>query len=294
MRISHLILATCLAAMLLLSPTPALAEGEATATPTARPTEHVVQRGEYLAGIAVRYGVTVEQLAAANSIANPRLIHAGVRLRIPGPGEPVVPPVASTPQPAQPVPDPPQPGPAGATYVVRRGDSLTLIASRYGVTPAELATLNSLANPSLIHAGMVLVLPAGAASSVPLDGRPVPTVTEGKQIVVVLSQQKLYAFDNGDLAQEFLISSGLAVTPTLQGDFAVYRHVRSQLMRGSDYYLPNVQWVMYYFRDYAIHGAYWHSNFGQPMSHGCVNMREEDAQWLYEWSPDGTSVWIIE
>lgn len=280
--------------LLLAGPTPALAENPSTPTPSPLPTEHIVQRGEYLAAIAVRYGVTVEQVAAANNIANPRLIHAGVRLRIPDPGEPVLPPAASAPQPAQPTPAPPEPDPAGATYVVRRGDSLSAIAARYGVTAAELAELNSLANPSLIHTGMVLVLPAGAASSVALDGRPVPTVTEGKQIVVVLSQQKLYAFENGELAQEFLISSGLAVTPTLQGDFAVYRHVRRQLMRGSDYYLPDVQWVMYYFRDYAIHGAYWHSNFGQAMSHGCVNMREEDAEWLYNWTPDGTSVRIIQ
>ena len=96
------------------------------------------------------------------------------------------------------------------------------------------------------------------------------------------------------MAQEFVVSTGLAATPTVRGDFAIYRHVRSQLMRGSDYYLPDVQWVMYYYLDYAIHGAYWHNNFGQPTSHGCVNMREEEAQWLYDWAPDGTSVRVIQ
>jgi lipoprotein-anchoring transpeptidase ErfK/SrfK len=65
-------------------------------------------------------------------------------------------------------------------------------------------------------------------------------------------------------------------------------------MWGPGYDLPNVQWVMYFYRDYSLHGAYWHNNFGQPMSHGCVNMRNEDAKWLYDWAPEGTSVMVIQ
>jgi lipoprotein-anchoring transpeptidase ErfK/SrfK len=181
-----------------------------------------------------------------------------------------------------------------ATYTVVRGDYLSAIAARFGVSTAELIALNSLANPSLIHAGMVLTLPAGSAPSLTPDDRPEPTLAEGKEIVVVLTQQKVYAYENGELLQEYLVSTGLAATPTVQGDFAVYRHVPSQLMRGSDYYLPDVQWVLYFYRDYALHGTYWHSNFGHPMSHGCVNMRNEDAEWLYNWAPDGTSVRVIQ
>ena len=59
--------------------------------------------------------------------------------------------------------------------------------------------------------------------------------------------------------------------------------------QGADAYnLPNVQWVMYFYRDFGTHTAYWHNNFGYPMSHGCVNMRLIDARELYAWA-DGPS-----
>jgi len=292
-QLTALLVALGLSLAALSSPRHVLAQESMPAeAPEPAPTEHVVQRGEYLAAIAYRYGVTVEQMAAANNIANPRLIHAGVRLRIPAPGEALPPPPAdNTPAPAT---ETPQETVATSAYVVVRGDYLSAIASRFGVTTAELISLNSLANPSLIHAGMVLTLPPGAASTVAADSRPEPTISDGKQIIVVLSQQKVYAYENGELVQEVLASTGLPATPTVQGDFAVYLHVPSQLMRGSDYYLPDVQWALYFYRDYALHGTYWHTNFGVPMSHGCVNLRNEDAEWLYNWAPDGTSVRVIQ
>jgi lipoprotein-anchoring transpeptidase ErfK/SrfK len=61
-------------------------------------------------------------------------------------------------------------------------------------------------------------------------------------------------------------------------------------MTGPGYNLPNVPWVMYFAGANAIHGAYWHNNFGRPMSHGCVNMRISEAQWLYNWASIGTPV----
>ena len=59
---------------------------------------------------------------------------------------------------------------------------------------------------------------------------------------------------------------------------------------GYDYFLPDVPYVMYFFEDYAIHGTYWHSSFGTPMSHGCVNVSTPDAGWLFDWAPVGTLV----
>jgi len=55
-------------------------------------------------------------------------------------------------------------------------------------------------------------------------------------------------------------------------------------MSGPGYYLPNVPYVMYFYKGYSLHGTYWHNNFGTPMSHGCVNMRTEEAKWLFEWT----------
>jgi lipoprotein-anchoring transpeptidase ErfK/SrfK len=61
-------------------------------------------------------------------------------------------------------------------------------------------------------------------------------------------------------------------------------------MRGRNYNVPNVPYVMYYSGGYALHGAYWHNRFGTPVSHGCVNLRTASARWLYNWAPVGTPV----
>jgi lipoprotein-anchoring transpeptidase ErfK/SrfK len=74
------------------------------------------------------------------------------------------------------------------------------------------------------------------------------------------------------------------------GEFKIYRKVRSQVMSGPGYHLPNVEYVSYFAGGNAIHGTYWHNNFGHPMSHGCVNMRNDDARWIYRWAPVGTPV----
>jgi lipoprotein-anchoring transpeptidase ErfK/SrfK len=87
------------------------------------------------------------------------------------------------------------------------------------------------------------------------------------------------------------VSTGTRKTPTPRGTFRIYRKYAKQRMRGPGYDLPNVPWVMYFRRGgYAIHGTYWHSNFGQPMSHGCVNMPIGEAAWLYQWASNGTVV----
>ena len=76
--------------------------------------------------------------------------------------------------------------------------------------------------------------------------------------------------------------------------FQVWVKLRTDDMRGVDlgvpWYLPDVPYVMYFFSDYGIHGTYWHDNFGTPMSHGCINLSIEDAEWLYNFSEVGTAV----
>jgi lipoprotein-anchoring transpeptidase ErfK/SrfK len=61
-------------------------------------------------------------------------------------------------------------------------------------------------------------------------------------------------------------------------------------MSGPGYYLPDVPYVMYFYKDYGLHGTYWHHNFGTPMSHGCVNFPTVDAGWIFENSRVGTIV----
>ena len=86
------------------------------------------------------------------------------------------------------------------------------------------------------------------------------------------------------------LSTGTWRHPTVVGTFRVYVKYVSTRMRGPGYDLPNVPYTMYFYRGYGIHGTYWHSNFGTPMSHGCVNLSTPNARWLFNWAPVGTKV----
>ncbi len=114
----------------------------------------------------------------------------------------------------------------------------------------------------------------------------------GRYIDVNLSEQTLYAFEGGTQVKSFLVSTGKRGYETPTGEFNVYAKTSSQLMDGPDYYLPNVPWISWISGDYSIHGTYWHSNFGTPMSHGCINASTPDAEWVYNWVDIGTPVFI--
>jgi len=117
-----------------------------------------------------------------------------------------------------------------------------------------------------------------------------------KRIEVNLSNQTLYAYEGNTKVFEFLISSGKWY-PTPTGTFRIWGKYRYTKMSGGSkaahtyYYLPNVPFVMYFGNDkiaasrgFGLHGTYWHSNFGHPMSHGCINMKTEEAEQLFYWT----------
>lgn len=112
--------------------------------------------------------------------------------------------------------------------------------------------------------------------------------TNENWVRVDLSEQRLVAYSGQTPVRAFIVSSGLPNTPTVVGEFRIRAKVRTQLMEGGSrasdnyYNLPNVEWVQYFFDDYALHGTYWHNDFGRPKSHGCVNMTNADAKWLWE------------
>lgn len=122
------------------------------------------------------------------------------------------------------------------------------------------------------------------------------TDASNKRIEVDLANQRVYAFEGNKVAMSFIVSTGKwGRTPT--GTFKIAYKTRAQKMSGGNqalgtyYYLPNVQYVQFFgnseipwSRGFSFHGTYWHENFGTPMSHGCVNMRNEDAQALYYWT----------
>ena len=119
------------------------------------------------------------------------------------------------------------------------------------------------------------------------------SMPEGQRwIDVDLSQQRVYAFEGEQIVDTFRVSTGKSQTPTVTGKFKIYVKYRSADMSGSDYFLADVPYVMYFYRDYGLHGTYWHTNFGTPMSHGCVNLKTKDAKWLFDWASVGTVVFV--
>jgi hypothetical protein len=120
------------------------------------------------------------------------------------------------------------------------------------------------------------------------------TSPQDKRIEVDLTHQRLFAFEGNQKVFEFPVSTGKwGRTPT--GTFHIWVKLKSTLMSGGAgadyYYLPNVPWVEFFYNDqiaksrgFSLHGTYWHNNFGHPMSHGCVNMRTEDAAAIFAWT----------
>lgn len=250
---------------------------------------HVVQRGETLSSIAARYGTSVAALAQANGISNPSMIYAGQRLALSGSG-------AASGSAGGGGGSAGSAGGAssGGVHVVRAGETLGSIAARYGTSVAALARANGISNPSLIYVGQRLAISRGGGGGGAIGGGVVaapPASRSGRYIDIDLSSQVLTAYENGLPIFQSMVSTGLSGTPTPVGTFAVNYKLASQRMTGPGYDLPGVPWVMYFTnRGHAIHGTYWHNNFGSPMSHGCVNLPTSNAQWLYGFAGVGTPV----
>ncbi|RLC59011.1 MAG: hypothetical protein DRI80_13145, partial [Chloroflexota bacterium] len=112
------------------------------------PIIHVVQRGENLFRIALRYGVTVDALAAANGLSDTGRIYAGQRLVVPTGGDSTALTAPSS----------------SGVHVVQRGENLFRIALRYGTTVQALAAANGIVNTGRVYAGQRLVLPGRATA----------------------------------------------------------------------------------------------------------------------------------
>ena len=276
---------------------------------------HIVQRGETIYRIALRYGLTPEELMSTNNIEDPRFIHSGLELNLFSPSPaPVPPPAAQTASPAAQAvaPAAPAPQPVSAPvsegtrqqYVVRRGDFLTQLGIDLDTSWIALAGLNNLEAPYVLHVGSTLLIPERADVELYdpeyaawkwfdiIAHQPGAQVGVGREIVILLGAQAIYAYENGVLQNAVRVSTGKKATPTVIGDHKIWLKRRSQTMSGPGYSLDNVEWVMYFYRDYAIHGTWWHTNFGQPMSHGCVNLTNTDAQWFFEFASIGTPVHV--
>jgi hypothetical protein len=148
------------------------------------------------------------------------------------------------------------------------------------------------------HAPAAALRPVWPAEYAPLS---VEVPPEEKRIDVSVADQTLAASEGGQVVYTCPVASGLHTenlpkgelpTDTPLGSFRIQMKLPSRHMGDakltSDYLayeLPGVPWTcLFHETGVAFHGTYWHNNFGRKMSHGCVNLRNEDALWLFRWT----------
>ncbi len=170
------------------------------------------------------------------------------------------------------------------------------------------ATLDS--GPRITMIGVLLHGPAAPAVDPPagvefIGTAPVTSISgvaahPGHWVLVNLAQQHLQAYDGMTLVRELDVSTGLDEHPTPTGSYQVMQRYADTPMVGPGYNIPHVYWTQYFGNDdlswhqgYSLHGADWHHNWGHQMSHGCVNLPEDFAEWLWNWSDTGLPVEII-
>ncbi|MDD4995244.1 MAG: L,D-transpeptidase [Patescibacteria group bacterium] len=122
-------------------------------------------------------------------------------------------------------------------------------------------------------------------------------IGQPKFIDIDITKQRMTAYEWGIPIKVFLVSTGLWKYPTPIGKTQIKL---KQLFKDyawtygvnhpDNYNLPNVKYNLNIFPHVFIHYAYWHNNFGHRMSHGCVNMRLADVEWIYNWAEIGTPV----
>ena len=274
---------------------------QAAVVPPAAPSSqtYVMRLGESLGTVSLKFGVSLADLLEVNDLALDSQVWVGQPLRLPlrvdgsepeemppyvAPGESAAAPAAASV--ALPVVTPgqsPKP-PSSFLHIVKPGETLAKIASKYEVDPSRVYGFNALASRNMLEVGQRL--------QIPLDLVGDPGFLGKRWVEVDLSEQTLTAWDGDELFLQTDISSGLDAYPTPVGLFRIWHMNPSQTMSGPGYSLDNVKHNMYFFSGYALHGAYWHNNFGTPMSHGCVNMPEDKAESLYHFASLGMEVWV--
>jgi lipoprotein-anchoring transpeptidase ErfK/SrfK len=164
-------------------------------------------------------------------------------------------------------------------------------------TPSPTITPTATQTPTPTTTPTETLVPSPTATPTPRPyvsfnyaNSPEELAEEGRWIDVDLSEQLVTAYDGATPIQSFVVSTGTWRHPTVTGQFRIYVKYRSTTMAGPGYYLTGVPFTMYFYKGYSLHGTYWHDNFGTPMSHGCVNMRTPEAEWIFNYASLGTLV----
>ncbi|MBI3760910.1 MAG: LysM peptidoglycan-binding domain-containing protein [Chloroflexi bacterium] len=263
------------------------------------PGSYTIAWGDTLASIAQRFGVTTASLAAANNLAANSWVYAGQRLVIPGGA--IAASANSAPAPA---------AVSASSYVVRGGDTLSSIAQRNGLATATLASANGLTVNSWVYTGQRLTIPGGSAqASSGVVAAPAASGAStcacgtgaGKSIVVDISEQRLYAYQDGGLLYNFVASTGERGKETRPGNYSVLVKIPNAYGATWNIWMPN--WLGIYWAgslQNGIHalpilpggGRLWEGWLGTPVSYGCVILGAWEAQALYDWADVGTPVTI--
>ncbi|MBN8229077.1 L,D-transpeptidase family protein [Corallococcus macrosporus] len=127
-----------------------------------------------------------------------------------------------------------------------------------------------------------------------------PSIVEpgARWLDVDLEAQTLIAYEGDRPVYATLISSGKPGTDTPEGLFRIWVKFAEADMTGTmgsaSYRVATVPWTMFFEGDFALHTAYWHDRFGEPVSHGCINLAPRDARALYGWTtPEVPTGWSM-
>lgn len=175
------------------------------------------------------------------------------------------------------------------------------VLQRYSVNGLAITTIGCLSVLSLLaipaipaiaeakHDSIISQAMAKSEISVP---QAIANLEQSQQrwLEIDLSNQRLIAWQGDTQVYAVIVSTGTDTDPTLPGVFSIQSKHETARMQGEGYDVPDVPFAMYYDGNYAIHGAYWHQDFGTQVSRGCVNVAVNHAEWLFSWASVGTSV----
>lgn len=180
-------------------------------------------------------------------------------------------------------------------YVVRAGDNMVSIAFRVGVPYWMIQRANPEVDPNGLYAGQTLTIPSLD------DNLPLPVV-RNKRIVISISQQRMWTYENGQQRSESVISTGISRSPTMPGVYQVRSHELEAYASIWDLYMPHFLGIYEAVPGFmnGIHGLpmlssgvrLWGSVLGSPASYGCIIMTLQEAEDLYNWAEAGVVVEI--
>jgi len=258
-------------------------DGTPAATPsaTAGPKYHTVELGDTLAKIARAYGVTSAAIVEANSLASADLIYVGQRLLIPEAG-------GTSSKSGTPIPLP-----TPTIHVVQPGDTLSVIAKRYGTTVDRLVEINGLGSPDKLRVGMRLLIPGPGGTVPTYPGR-------ATSFVVSISEQRCWLYRGETVIAKWVCSTGRSGSATRPGTYRIQSKLPKAYGSTWDIWMP--YWLGIYWAgasENGIHGLPWDAQtgnqiwsgyLGTPITYGCVMVDNVNAKMLYDMAYIGMPV----